>query len=76
MWSASGVGHDGAVERVAIPKGHDRAELGEELLAVLAAVDQELAAAGRLDKDAVALADVEELDVQLAVGLGSAQATR
>ena len=52
-----------------IPEGHDRAQFCEKMLAVAAAVDQHLAAARRLNEDAVSLADIQEVDMQLTIRL-------
>ena len=63
-----GVGHDRVVD-LPVPKRHDLAQLGEQPLAVIAPIDQQLAPARRLDKDAVSLSYVKKVHVKLAVWL-------
>ena len=52
-----------------IPEGHDGAQFAEERLRTRPAVDQHLAPRGRLDQDAVTLANVQKVNVQQAIGL-------
>ena len=67
------VGHHQQIQ-AAVPEGHGRAQLAEEQLRTVSPVHQHLAARGRLDQDAISLADVQEGDVQAAIRLGEGQA--